>query len=49
MDLHTSPEPCQQAVTDVLDRLEAKAHALHQHANGCVPISDVLRLIRSSR
>lgn len=48
MDLHTAPEPCQQAVTEVLDRLLERAKHLPTHANGRIDLADVCRLIRSA-
>ncbi len=48
MDLHTAPEPCQQAVTDVLARLLDQVTHLDTHANGRVDMADVRRLIRSA-
>lgn len=48
MDLHTAPEPCQQAVTDVLARLDERVKHLDTHANGRVDMAAVRRLIRSA-
>ena len=52
MDLHTAPEPCQQAVTDVLDRLDDQIRHMAQDTNGCVSVASVrrvLHLVRSTR
>ena len=48
MDLHTAPEPCQQAVTEVLDRLLDQVKYLDTHANGRIDMAAVRRLIRSA-
>lgn len=48
MDLHTAPEPCQQAVTEVLDRLLDQVTHLDTHANGRIDMAAVRRLIRSA-
>lgn len=52
MDLHTAPEPSQQAVTEVLDRLDELIRRMPQDSNGFVPVAAVrrqLHLVRSSR
>ena len=48
MDLHTAPEPCQQAVTEVLARLLDQVKHLDTHANGRIDLAGVCRLIRSA-
>ena len=48
MDLHTAPEPCQQAVTEVLARLLDRVTHLDTHANGRIDLAGVCRLIRSA-
>jgi cysteine sulfinate desulfinase/cysteine desulfurase-like protein len=48
MDLRTAPEPCQQAVTEVLARLLDQVTHLDTHANGRVDMAAVRRLIRSA-
>lgn len=51
LDLHTAPEPCQQAVTEALDRLRDSLRQMPQDSNGFVPMSAVLRklsLVRSA-
>lgn len=50
--LHTAPEPCQQAVTDVLDRLDDQIRHMPQDSNGFVSVAAVrrvLHLVRSTR
>ena len=48
MDLHTAPEPCQQAVTEVLARLLDQVKHMPTHANGRIDLAGVCRLIRSA-
>ena len=48
MDLHTAPEPCQQAVTEALARLLDQVKHLDTHANGRIDMAAVRRLIRSA-
>ena len=48
MDLHTAPEPCQQAVTEAMARLLDQVTHLDTHANGRVDMAAVRRLIRSA-
>lgn len=48
LHLHTAPEPCQQAVTEVLDRLLDRVKHLDTHANGRIDMASVCRLIRSA-
>ena len=49
-DLHLThaPEPCQQAVTEVLARLLDQVTHLDTHANGRIDMAAVRRLIRSA-
>lgn len=52
LHLHTAPEPCQQAVTEALDRLDDLIRHMAQDSNGFVPVAAVrrqLRLVRSTR
>ena len=48
MDLYIAPEPCQQAVTEVLARLLDQVTHLDTHANGRIDMAAVRRLIRSA-
>ena len=48
MDLHTAPEPCQQAVTEAMARLLDQVKHLPTHANGRIDLAGVCRLIRSA-
>lgn len=52
MDLYTAPEPCQQAVTEVLDRLDDQIRHMPMDSNGFVSVAAVrrqLHLVRSTR
>lgn len=52
LDLHTAPEPCQQAVAAVLDRLDDQIRHMPQDSNGFVSVASVrrvLHLVRSTR
>ena len=48
MDLHTAPEPCQQAVTEAMTRLLDQVKHMPTHANGRIDMAAVRRLIRSA-